>query len=421
MRNIHKILIFLLFLVIIPVVILASSQDAVKLSNSVNYLGNPLNGDGKIGTALNVWDLQVFNGKVYVAGGSTQENTGPVNIWAYNPQTKSFAKEYTVDEEAIEHYKVFDNELYIPAADPRSKNINKFYRRGLNNQWTKYSSDNIKLAHVRDLIKTDLGDILLVGSNANPSKSSIAITEDEGENFRKAGIDKNQLVFRQADGTKFILVDLNTFLSVFSYQNKIYAPSSLLRDHENSSGKIAVYNFQSKKFELDKNLTNDEFIPKQNIEVDGGKQGIDIIYRIWNSIEFKNSLVYVVRSHSFSSSKYQKEHMKSLGIYIKPGLGITPITATFPDRNSLGEDILIIDRELYVLTNTKISDSRFITYIYKADERKFPNAWEEVLHFESSNLARSFEYLNNSFYFGLGHNYGTQVNQSGQILSYLVK
>lgn len=421
MRNIHKILIFFLFLVTIPIVILAFSQETVELSNSVNYLGNPLSDDGKVGTALNVWDLQVFNNKVYLAGGSTQENTGPVNIWAYNPQTKSFAKEYTVDEEAIEHYKVFDNELYIPAADPRSRNVNKFYRRGLNNPWTKYSSNNIKLAHVRDLIKTDLGDILLVGSNANPSKPSIAITEDEGENFQKAGIDKNQFVFRQADGTKFTLVDLNTFLSVFSYQNKIYAPSSLLRDYENSSGKIAVYNFQNKKFELDKNLTNDEFIPKQNIGVDGGKQGIDIIYRIWNSIEFKDYLVYVVRSHSFSISKYQKEHMKSLGIYIKPGLGSTPIAVIFPDHNSLGEDILIIDRDLYALTNTKINNSRFITYIYKADEQKFPNTWEEVLHFESSNLARSFEYLNNNFYFGLGHDYGAQVNQSGQILSYLVK
>jgi hypothetical protein len=420
MRNIHKLWVFfLLSLAIISAVILVSSPEEVNLSKSVNYLGNPLGDDGKTKTALNVWDLQVFNGKVYLAGGSTQENTGPINVWAYNPQTKTFAREYAVDEEAIEHYKVFDNELYIPAADPRSRNTNKFYRRGLNNKWRQYSSNQVNLAHVRDLIKTDTGDILLVGINANPSKSSIAITEDNGKIFQEAGINKQQFILRQGDGTEIVLLDLNSFFSVFSYQNKIYAPSSLLRDYRNSAGAIAVYNSQSKKFELDKKLKNDEFIPKQDIGVDQGKHGIDIIYRIWNPVEYKTSLVYTVRSHSFSATKYNTAHMKSLGVYIKRDLGTSPVRITFPDHNSLGEDVLIIDQNLYVLANTKIGNGKFITYVYKANKQNFPDIWEEILHFKSSNLARSFEYLNQIFYFGLGHNYGDKINQSGQILSYL--
>jgi hypothetical protein len=419
-NNVGKLwVVFLLSLVAILAVVLASSQEVVNLSKSVNYLGKPLSGDGKTETALNVWDLQVFNGKIYLAGGSTQENTGPINVWAYNPQTKTFDREYAVDEEAIEHYKVFDNELYIPAADPRTKNTNKFYRRGLNNKWTQYSSNQVKLAHVRDLIKTDTGNILLVGINANPSKSSIAITEDNGETYQEAGINKQQFILRQGDGTEIVLLDLNSFFSVFSYQNKIYAPSSLLRDYQNSAGAIAVYNSQSKNFELDKKLKNEEFIPKQDIRVDQGKHGIDIIYRIWNPVEYTTFLVYTVRSHSYSATKYNKAHMKSLGVYIKRDLGISPVRITFPDHNSLGEDILIIDQNLYVLANTKIGNGKFITYIYRASKQNFPDAWEEVLHFKSSNLARSFEYLNQTFYFGLGHNYGDKINQSGQILSYL--
>lgn len=420
MGNIHKLLVFLLlFLITVSVVILASSQEVVNLPKSVHYLGNPMSDDGQTNVALNVWDMQVFNGKIYLAGGSTQENTGPINVWAYNPQTVTFDKEYTVDEEAIEHYKVFDNELYIPAADPRSKNTNKFYRRGLNGQWTQYSSNQVNLAHVRDLIKTDSGDILLVGINANPSESSIAITEDNGETFQEAGINKQQFILQQGDGAEIILLDLNSFFSVFSYQNKIYAPSSLLRDYQNSTGAIAVYNSQTKKFELDDKLKNEEFIPEQDIGVDQGQYGIDIIYRIWNPVEYKDSLVYTVRSHSFSASKYNKAHMKSLGMYIKTGLGITPMKVTFPDYHSLAEDILIINQNLYALTNYKINDDKFITYVYKADEQNFPNIWKEVLHFENTNMARSFEYLNQTFYFGIGHNYGSKVNQSGQILSYL--
>jgi hypothetical protein len=420
MRNIHKLwVVFLLFLVTISVVTLVSSQEISNPSKSVNYLGNPLSEDGKTEAALNVWDLQAFNGKIYLAGGSTQENTGPINVWAYNPQTATFDQEYTVDEEAIEHYQVFDNELYIPAADPRTKNTNKFYRRGLNNKWTQYSSNQVNLAHVRDLIKTDSGDILLVGINANPAKSSIAITEDNGETFQEAGINKQEYVLRQDDGTEIVLLDLNSFFSVFSYQNKIYAPSSLLRDYQNSSGAIAVYNFQSKKLELNKKLKNDEFIPKQDIGIAQGKQGIDIIYRIWNPVEYKTSLVYTVRSHSYSATKYKTAHMKSLGIYLKRDLGVSPTRITFPDQDSLGEDILIIDQNLYALTNTKLGNGKFITYVYKANTQNFPDVWEEVLHFKSPNLARSFEYLNQVFYFGLGHNYDDKINQSGQILSYV--
>jgi hypothetical protein len=212
---------------------------------------------------------------------------------------------------------------------------------------------------------------------------------------------------------------LNSFFSVFSYQNKIYAPSSLLRDYQNSAGAIAVYNPQSKKFELDKKLENDEFIPQQNIGIDQGKQGIDIIYRIWNPVEYENYLVYTVRSHSLSATKYKKVHMKSLGIYLKEDLGISPMKVAFPDQSSLGEDILIIDKDLYALSNTRISNGEFITYVYRANKQNFPDAWEEILHFKSPNLCRSFEYLNQTFYFGLGHNYGDKINQSGQILSYL--
>ena len=109
--------------------------------------------DGKTGRSLNVGDLQVFDGQIYVAGGSTVDNTGPINVWAYNPRTQQFNQDYRVAEEAIEHYRVFNNQLYIPAADPRGSDAPKFYRRGLNRPWQQYASNAVTLAHVRDLIQ----------------------------------------------------------------------------------------------------------------------------------------------------------------------------------------------------------------------------------------------------------------------------
>ncbi|AFZ34360.1 hypothetical protein Sta7437_0769 [Stanieria cyanosphaera PCC 7437] len=386
--------------------------------HAVVRLGNPSLNDGKVDRALNVWDLQVFDGKIYIAGGSTVNNAGPINVWAYNPATQSFIKEYTVNEEAIEHYKVFDNQLYIPAADPRGNDANKFYCKASDGQWTKYASNAVKLAHVRDLIETKSGDLLLVGNNRNPNNINqdapgTAITTDNGASFQGAGVNNSPSI------NNVVLADYNWFFSVFSYQNKIYAPTSMLKDAWNSPGTIAVYELQEKSFILAPQLDNSEFIPQKQIKENKGKYGFETIYRIWHPVEFNHSLIYSVRSYSNSSNKqkYEENYMNSLGMYLKKGMGKTPEVVHLP-HHAIGEDILVINNELYVLANRKIFCDRFIIYIYKTSNLSNKRGWQKVLSFKSSNKARSFEYLNGKFYFGLGQDYGEPINNSGEILSY---
>jgi hypothetical protein len=393
-----------------------NSYSEVELDDSVTRLGNPLREDGLEGRALNVWDLQVFNGKIYLAGGSTVANTGPINVWAYDPITQTFDREYTVDEEAIEHFKVFGDRLYIPAADPRQGDSNKFYRKSVDGLWQKYESDAIELAHVRDLIKTDEGKILVVGNNRNLNKianPSIAITTDDGISFQEAGISKNQL-------SKTNLIDYNWFFSVFEYRDKIYAISSLLRDFGNYSGAISVYNSQTQRFEIDFDLRNDEFIPANNIGKSDVQQGIYIIYRIWKPLEFQNYLIYPVRSYSNNQQEYEQAYMNSLGIYYKEKIGVTPKKIELP-HNALGEDILIINDELYVLANKKQQNNKFIIYVYKTETISDKIKWQKVLEFSGNNKARSFEYLNSTFYFGLGQDYGDPLGDSGDFISYEIK
>ncbi len=408
-------LFFLIFIsIFIFIVLLVPARKEIELNERIINLGNPLAKDNKADRALNVWDLQVYNSKIYIAGGSTVHDAGPINIWAYNPFTHSFNKEYTVDEEAIEHYKVFDNELYIPAADPCQGDSNKFYRKKLNEKWKLYSSNFLTLAHVRDLIKTNTDDILLVGNNRyadDLTQPATAITSDNGKSFQGAGIDK----------VPDPLIDFNWFFSVFSYNNKIYAPSSVLRDYFNVPKIIATYNPKIKKFELDDNLTNDEFIPANEIGKNRGKYGLNIIYRIWNPVEFKSFLVYPVRSYSINPDTYQEAYMNSLGFYVKEDMGKTPRAVQFPDGSSVGEDVLVLNDELYVLANQKISPTKFIIYVYKTDFPARDDNWKEVLHFQSTNKARSFEYLDCKFYFGLGQDYGDPIGKSGDILSYCLQ
>ncbi|MEO1800118.1 MAG: hypothetical protein AAFR62_06775 [Cyanobacteria bacterium J06629_2] len=376
--------------------------EPTEIENALINLGNPLATSGITGRSLNVWDLQAFEGKIYLGGGSTVDNTGPIDVLAYNPARQKFEKEYTVQEEAIEHYRVFDNQLYIPASDPKIGDSNKFYRRDVSGTWQLYQSKAIALAHVRDLIKLDTEEILLVGNNRSYkqlSKPATAITTDGGKSFQEAGINN------PPDN------EFNWFFSVFTYQEKIYAPTSLLRDCLDEPGTIAVYNPRQRKFELDLQLDNSEFIPQSC------RHGFYIIYRLWHPVEFQGALVYPARSYSYYDRNKPQAYMNTIDLYVKPAPEATPFAVTFPDGKSVGEDLLVIDNRLYAIANAKIAKDKFLVYLYKTNDPTVENNWQEVLHFRSSNKVRSFEYLDGKFYFGLGQDYGDRLGKAGSILS----
>jgi hypothetical protein len=412
-------LFFCLSLIVVTIFTLGCSacSQGEDVTSKVKYLGNPMSQDGQKGRALNVWDLQVFDGKVYVAGGSSITNSGPINVWAYNPKTEAFEQEYTVDEEVIEHFRVIEHELYLPAGDPRNNDANKYYRKGVNSQWRKYSSSSVKLAHVRDLLKTSNGDILLVGNNrqfGDFSKPAIAITSDDGISF--SGVDVENIPPMK----DVILVDYNWFFSIFSYQNKIYATTALLRKDFQQPGSIAVYDSPNKRFFLDAQLKSSDLIPSQRIKNPFGSLQDSAIYRIWNPVEYQGSLVYPARSYSISQNNARQAYMNSLGLFIKLTPESNPFAVKFPRRKALGEDVIVINNELYALANLEKERGKFIVYVYKTTNPIKRKNWAEVLHFSSSNKARSFEYFNQTFYFGLGQDDGEPVNNSGTIISYQI-
>ena len=414
-RNLTNLIVLALMTLITLLVVVPLAWTSPNPSKGqLKKLGNPLLDDGVKGRALNIWDLQAFAGKIYLGGGSTVSNAGPINVWAYDPNSQKFIKEYAVDEEAIEHYKLLDNQLYIPAADPTQGDSNKFYRRQQDGQWQKYASEVVQLAHVRDLIKTNTNDILLVGNNRQPGKPSrpgtaIATKTEDGLVFQGAGI-------KNIQEKNTILVDFNWFFSTFEYQQRIYATNSVLRDYDNYAGSIAEYDSQSRQFKLNFSLHNDELIPPPLMRKNG-KYGIEVIYRPWNPVEFQNYLVYPVRSYSNIANSYRQAYMNTLGFFYKSGMGNSPQELTLPQA-ALGEDVLIIDNELYVLANKQEQNGEFTIFVFKTDHLDQKIEWQQLVEFSSPNKARSFEYLDNTFYFGLGQDYGDAIANSGDILSY---
>ncbi|MEL6928575.1 MAG: hypothetical protein AAFO95_08065 [Cyanobacteria bacterium J06600_6] len=412
-----KLLLITLFLVSV----LGFSCTSLSQNTSnvvVEKLGNPSADDGLKGRALNVWELKAFDNKIYLGGGSVAGNVGPINVWAYDPVQDSFIQEYTVREEAIEHFQIIDDALYLPAADPRGNDRHKYYRKQVGGTWQRFSSPAVKLAHVRGLVKLDDGSLLMVGNgrtfkNTKTQPPGAAITRDDGATFEEVKVTG----IPPADN--LILIDLSWFLTVFPFDERIYALNSLLRDTGGFKGNIAVYNEDTQELELDLTLGSEEFIPPDNIDGQAGKYGLDTIYHLWQTEEFNNSLVYSVKSFSNidRNNSIRKNYLNSLGLYVKESMGTPPQEINF-GQQAVGEDLLVIGQELYALANQKHGDQDFTVYVYKTDTPQDSDSWQKVLSFKSTNRARSFEHLDGTFYFGLGQDFGEAIANSGDILRY---
>ena len=93
----------------------AHHSSANDVTSRVERLGNPFS---KGTYARNVWDMQLFAGRIYLGHGNSSNigpdpNAGPIPVWYYDLTTQTFVKQYTVDEEQIDVYRVFNNTLYL--------------------------------------------------------------------------------------------------------------------------------------------------------------------------------------------------------------------------------------------------------------------------------------------------------------------
>jgi hypothetical protein len=93
---------------------LFAEDKAVRIGNPL-LARFPLEGDAR---PRSVWDLQRFDGKIYIGSGDYWANTGPTDIWTYDGSGAEFRKEFTVDEEMVWVFFEFQGKLFVPGYDP---------------------------------------------------------------------------------------------------------------------------------------------------------------------------------------------------------------------------------------------------------------------------------------------------------------
>ena len=120
--------------------------------------------------------LEGWRGELYMGYGDYDENTGPIEISAYNPRRSSYATKLRFPTEAVELFRPIGDRLYAPAIDPRGDGPSAAVAVGEpDGRWS--NNKDVWLTHVFDVATLDGTDLWLVGSRR---AQAIAVRSRDG-------------------------------------------------------------------------------------------------------------------------------------------------------------------------------------------------------------------------------------------------
>jgi hypothetical protein len=321
--------------------------------------------------ARNVWDMQVFNGRLYLAHGDSSLNTGPTPIWYYDFSTGRFVNDGLVDDEAITHFRIINGVLVAPGDDAKEDwTFSNYYTRDATG-WTKHRTLPNGV-HTNDLY--GYGGYLFA-SYSNTDHTPILISNDNGATW-----------FQQ----------WGSFWSSYNYfelVGRLYVQT--FPDTAQPPPHANFYQF---------NNTTALFEPVQgDMFPDSGVSFVPLVKS--PTVTLNGSLVYL---GSYSGN------LDTFGLWAASDFGVAR-RVNLPNQ-AKPRDITLVSEggvdTVYVLTSTKkrVTDKSvsYLTEVYSSTDL---HQWDRRVEFSRSTFARSFEYYQGYFYFGLG-GYGAGGNPS---------
>ncbi|MDD3803478.1 MAG: hypothetical protein PHW02_03705 [bacterium] len=203
--------VFLCAIVILFICSFASGETLKSL-----FFGNPVADMTEPARKIN--ELCLFNNRLYIGYGDYGVNTGPTDVIYYDFGTKTWNKEFTVDDEAIVLYRIIDNKLFIPGVDACEKenewDFGNYYEL-TDAGWKKHRTVP-SAVHVFDIAKKDSTIYLATGEviyndSLFIAPGAVMVSRNGGEsfNFSYTSPSDENLVYR--------------IKSLAVFQGKIYA------------------------------------------------------------------------------------------------------------------------------------------------------------------------------------------------------
>jgi hypothetical protein len=326
---------------------------------AVEIVGDPL-GDCRSSPdeafARNVWDLQVWDGRLYLGYGDAVENTGPTDVIAYDPTTREFVHEATLAEEAIGQYRVIGDRLFVPGVDAVESDDGALHVRD-GSGWMSWPLPDV--VHALDVAKH--GGEICVAAQDRFVGGQVRCTPDDGATWRSTSTGGPRAV------------------SLFELGGNLYVSS-----HGSGVGRVGgpIVAFDIPGVAADPNVLVFKPTPC----------GADVVF-------VARRVVYRERKGSATE----------LGLFRASSTGTDHIAVTPIAIPGNPVDVFASEGRCYALTD--LAQDRAAIYAAGDD-----GTWSARVTFGTDALARSAERLGGDFYVGLGCEPGACSNLAGRIV-----
>jgi hypothetical protein len=355
-----------------------ASSTTTKVTKMVTaqLVGSPF--AAKAAYARNVWDMQVFDGKVFIGHGNSSNfapssNAGPIPVVYLTPETDSFVSETTITEEQIDIFRTFNTgELYTPSHDPRGAGPAGFWTRGNDGVWTQTGSIS-GTSHVYDLMQHSSGKLLAaLGSSSN--NNTAAMSSNGGSTW--------SFVLQHPERTKWM----------FEFGGDIYAGIWITNTTSSSWGEAPYYSNPALNGIYKWNNTTNQFA-SANIDARLLIPGLDanFVGRMVRSTNYGSGLLFIA---GITTNDHQWE--PTAAFYTA---NLTTGTKIALPAGVLPYDIVVRGGTAYLLASKRNGLGDYENIVYSSTNG---TSYTEVFRFAATSFARSFEEVNGDFYFGMG-------------------
>lgn len=368
-----------------PIDITGSLED-LGINDKSTYL---VDTDPRV-ISRNPYDMQVFEGKVYVSNGNYQDNTGPVKIYSYQNDSTEATRSYVISTEQVDELYVYDGCLFALETDPQTWGASQvcFLKPG-EEKWTVINQALNECIHCFDMVEFE-GSLFFCGSSIGypggieSSKSSVYrldkdITEAGREDFTEVfSVNRSGDVITYGSTS-----GVPRYYELFVLRGELYAVyyssySSKARKGKLNFSGIYKYDRKSGQFVYDK-TADAEPIFDEFRKVRQDKTSI--------SHDFALGGYYYFLFDNEDGTLLRTKDLKSYEKVTVPG-----------HENAAFRDVIFIKNKPYILASEKTDDG-YINYVFQSGDF---NNFSLHYTFKTPLFARSFEYLDGSFYFGLG-------------------
>ena len=332
-------------------------------------------GSGSV--ANKVWDIQVWNGKVYRAAGDYDKNSGATTIFAYDIANKRWIKTGTVADEAIHGFEVIGGRLVAPGIDATAGwNYGNYYILQEDGTW-KQMRNLPNGVHCFDMI--ECGDKVFAGLGTEKMGNIVAVSQDGGNTFSFVPLYKDGAPY---DVSSFSVSRVYEFVQL---DGKVYA----LAYFKTKTGynRWAIFGYEDGKMHYLADGTKLTERASFSRKYFGG------------GFEFNGKCYITVRG------------LYAIDDFTDPAKWNT---ISMPNNGKVS-DAILYDGAIYVLTSRQDSTTKlYHTIIYKSTTGE-KGSFEEVASYDYGGFPLSFDYDGEHFYVGTGLN-DIDKNKLGMVL-----